>query len=136
MNITPINYNYTNKNNLQKQSFCARLGNFEPIIDSLNKLEDSGDEFFKYIDKHSKKIERIKYNKLNPEINVEIDERNEDLNPFHFIVFSDLAENISGDTIFKYSARQTGKQNGRKFINAIKKATINMEQFKPFDNQA
>lgn len=136
MNITQINYNYTNNKNNSPPAFGAKLGDFEPIISSLIKLEDSGDEFFKYIDKHSKKIEKIKYNKLNPQIHVEVDERNEDLNPFHFIVFSDLAENISGDTIFKYSTRQTGEQNGRRFINAIRKATKNMQQFKPFDKQA
>lgn len=135
MNITPINYNYTN-NKQSHPAFGAKLESFEPMIKALKELNDEGDEFFKYIDKQGKQIRRIKYKDLEPEINVETNERNEEINPLNFIVFSDLSENIFGDTIFKYIKTQSGAENGKRFIGAIKKATKNMEQFKPFDKQA
>ncbi len=135
MNITSINQNYTN-NKQSQPSFSARLNDFEPLIKSLNSLNDQGDDFFKYLDENSRKIKNIKLKNLSPDVNVEINERNEEVNPLNFIVFSDLSENIFGDTIFKYNKYQSGAQNGRKFINAIRKATKSMKQFKPFDKQA
>lgn len=129
MNITPLNSNYTNNNHAPKQAFGARLGNMEDFIKSLLELGDHGDGFFKQIDNSSEIIEKIKYGKLDPTIHVEIDQRTESLKPFNFIVFSDLSENLSGDTLFQYKPRQAVEKNVKRFIDTIKRATKNIKDY-------
>jgi hypothetical protein len=127
MNITPVN-NFNLKNNRsQKQAFGANLGNMEDLIVSINGLNHLSDDFFRELDKNANKTRQIRYGKLQPTIHVELNQRNEAIKPFNFIVFSDLSENLSGDALFQYKPKQTVEQNLKRFIAAMKRATRNIK---------